>query len=565
MAKKKSYTEKMQNKYDVTSSISASATGNSRNEGSYIERMNNIYGSADDNRYHQSASMDLINKRVNQRMEEERRKRAKENARIQNNFAPKYPANSVAAPLNNVNPIQRSIDNGFLPGTKSVSKKSSVPAKIDRNMDPIDNSNESYNDKYAIISGSRGSDRSSGLNKAVDKLLYGTYKEKPKSATPRGDAVKKYANNSNWGKDVTVGPVAGGMTGRKDIYEYLNDKDADSYISKSFKQGNPISSNAYGFARNNGEDDTVSPSWVKQSDWYKNFANANNTEALDTSMEQIRAKLPEFDISKGIDLKPETTDSDKEVLRNMTEDEQKEYSYIFGKYGREKATAYLDTIKNKVQYRKAAELYKNWENSGGNKGKYAEALGYAATSGIDAFVRGIGEQAANAFTGSGDLSAPAASEIAYQQMRGNYKGLPGIGLDLTQNTAMMAPTMIAGGVGSVLTGGATAASEIASLATTIAPMTFGSAYEEAVNTGADPEHAQLYAALEALNEAGGEYLLGGLENVAGGFTTKWAQGALSKLGKNLPKGTTAATAQALSHFLSTDRKSVGRERVCIQV
>ena len=552
MAKKKSYTEKMQNKYGVTSSsFSASASGNSRNEGSYIERMNNIYGSADDNRYYQSASMDLINKRVNQKMEEERRKRVKEKARIQNNFAPKYSANSVAAPLNNVNPIQRSIDNGFLPGTKSVSKKSSVPAKIDRNMDPTDNSNESYNDKYAIISGSRGSDRSSGLNKAVDKLLYGTYKEKPKSATPRGDAVKKYANNSNWGKDVTVGPVAGGMTGRKDIYEYLNDKDADSYISKSFKQGNPISSNAYGFARNNGEDDTVSPGWVKQSDWYKNFANANNAEAMDTSMEQIRSKLPEFDISKGIDLKPETTDSDKEVFRNMTEDEQKEYSYIFGKYGREKATAYLDTIKNKVQYRKAAELYKNWENSGGNKGKYAEALGYAATSGIDAFVRGIGEQAANAFTGSGDLSAPAASEIAYQQMRGNYKGLPGIGLDLTQNTAMMAPTMIAGGVGSVLTGGATAASEIASLATTIAPMTFGSAYEEAVNTGADPEHAQLYAALEALNEAGGEYLLGGLENVAGGFTTKWAQGALSKLGKNLPKGTTAATAQALSHFLST--------------
>lgn len=552
MAKKKTYIEKMQNKYGVTSSaFSASASGNSQNEGSYIERMNNIYGSADDNRYHQSASMDLINKRVNQRMEEERRKRAQENARIQNNFAPKYPANSVAAPLNNVNPFQRSIDNGFLPGTKSVSRKTSAAAKIDRNMDPIDNSNESYNDKYAIISGSRGSDRSSGLSKAVDKLLYGTYKEKPKSATPRGDAVKKYANNTNWGKDVTVGPVAGGMTGRKDIYEYLNDKDADIYISKSFKQGNPISSNAYGFARNNGEGDTASPGWVKQSDWYKNFANANNAEALDTSMEQIRAKLPEFDISKGINLKPQTTDSDKEVFRNMTEDEQKEYSYIFGKYGREKATAYLDTIKNKVQYRKAAELYKNWENSDGNKGKYAKALGYAATSGIDAFVRGIGEQAANAFTGSADLSAPAASEIAYQQMRGNYKGLPGIGLDLTQNTAMMAPTMIAGGVGSVLTGGATAASEIASLATTIAPMTFGSAYEEAVNTGADPEHAQLYAALEALNEAGGEYLLGGLENVAGGFTTKWAQGALSKLGKNLPKGTTAATAQALSHFLST--------------
>lgn len=549
MAKKKTYTEKMQNKYGVTSSsFSASASGNSRNDGSYIERMNNIYGSADDNRYHQSASMELINKRVNQRMEEERRKRAEEKARLQNTFAPKYSANSVAAPLNNVNPFQRSIDNGFLPGTKSVSKKTSAPAKVDRNMDPIDNSNKSYNDKYAIISGSRGSDRSSGLSKAVDKLLYGTYKEKPKSATPRGDAVKKYANNSNWGKDVTVGPVAGGMTGRKDIYEYFNDKDADSYISKSFKQGNPISSNAYGFARNNGEGDTASPGWVKQSEWYKNFANANNAEALDTSMEQIRSKLPEFDISKGIELKPETTDSDKEVFRNMTEDEQKEYSYIFGKYGREKATAYLDTIKNKVQYRKAAELYNNWENSGG---KYAKALGYAATSGIDAFVRGIGEQAANAFTGSADLSAPAASEIAYQQMRGNYKGLPGVGLDLTQNTAMMAPTMIAGGVGSVLTGGATAASEIASLATTIAPMTFGSAYEEAVNTGADPEHAQLYAALEALNEAGGEYLLGGLENVAGGFTTKWAQGALSKLGKNLPKGTTAATAQALSHFLST--------------
>ena len=86
-------------------------------------------------------------------------------------------------------------------------------------------------------------------------------------------------------------------------------------------------------------------------------------------MEQIRSKLPEFDISKGIELKPETTDSDKEVFRNMTEDEQKEYSYIFGKYGREKATAYLDTIKNKVQYRKAAELYNNWENSGG---KYAK-------------------------------------------------------------------------------------------------------------------------------------------------------------------------------------------------
>ena len=549
MAKKKTYTEKMQNKYGVTSSsFSASASGNSRNDGSYIERMDSRYGSADDNRYHQSASMDLINKRVNQRMEEERRKRAKENARLQNMFAPKYSANSVAAPLNNVNPFQRSIDNGFLPGTKSVSKKTSAATKIDRNMDPIDNSNESYNDKYAIISGSRGSDRSSGLSKAVDKLLYGTYKEKPKSATPRGDAVKKYANNSNWGKDVTVGPVAGGMTGRKDIYEYFNDKDADSYISKSFKQGNPISSNAYGFARNNGEGDTASPGWVKQSEWYKNFANANNAEALDTSMEQIRSKLPEFDISKGIELKPETTDSDKEVFRNMTEDEQKEYSYIFGKYGREKATAYLDTIKNKVQYRKAAELYKNWENGGG---KYAKALGYAATSGVDAFVRGIGEQAANAFTGSADLSAPAASEIAYQQMRGNYKGLPGVGLDLTQNTAMMAPTMIAGGVGSVLTGGATAASEIASLATTIAPMTFGSAYEEAVNTGADPEHAQLYAALEALNEAGGEYLLGGLENVAGGFTTKWAQGALSKLGNTLPKGTTAATAQALSHFLST--------------
>lgn len=367
---------------------------------------------------------------------------------------------------------------------------------------------------------------------AINQILYGTHQGdvKPSNA----DNLENYRSEQpKW---------------QRGIFEYKNDPEAETYIRESFKQGNQISPYAYAFGYSSDvidNDDSSVPQWIRDSDWYKNAS----------AMDALGTVLPSgSDINNllAYGLQPGMSDADRASLRLMSEDQQKEYSYILGKYGEERAQAYLDTVKPEANYLESRHILNDWNERNG-VGKYVTALEYAADNGLRRLGAGVGDQFTNAVYGRDDLTQPSAEDLAYQQMRENYgRGTAaGLGLDIVQNATMMAPTQLVSLGAAFLTGGATAIPELIGLATTIAPMTYGNAYEEAKASGASTSQAQHYAFLEALNEAGGEYLLGGLEGVSGGFTRGLAEDMLGNLAAKVPGGVVEAVARATGHLLSS--------------
>lgn len=218
----------------------------------------------------------------------------------------------------------------------------------------------------------------------------------------------------------------------------------------------------------------------------------------------------------------------------MTEDEVGLYNYYYSMGGKASAEAYLDTIQEDLNQRKAAGMYQQME------GKTGAELVFGVEAGLDQFKGGI-KGAVRAVKGDDSYVAPSATQYASGMVREDLAddgfklpswlggaSLGQVGYDAITTTANMAPSIAVGMLNPTM--GAAAMGVSAG----------GSAYQEALNEGYSVDQARGYGILSGASEIVMEKVLGGISayggNTLGKFFTqnmKNADTALKRIAKEL--------------------------------
>lgn len=242
---------------------------------------------------------------------------------------------------------------------------------------------------------------------------------------------------------------------------------------------------------------------------------------------------------------------DYKTLEYINDDEKKTYNYILGKYGKEKATDYLDDLLTTLNYREGTERA---ENIKGNTARELVSAVGNATNIIDS-----GHKLANFITGEKALP-PSAKEIAAAQIREdladkgpkiiNGSSLGQAAYDLIGNTANMVPYMALGaGIGSAA--GATAGN-IASAAGLGAGAGVDTA-NRAWSDGNSKGKSLAYGTLNGILEGGLQYAIGGISAFGGkltGITKDVVAGKLkSTAGKALANLGITASSEGIEEYL----------------
>ena len=226
----------------------------------------------------------------------------------------------------------------------------------------------------------------------------------------------------------------------------------------------------------------------------------------------------------------------------MTEDEVGLYNYYYSMGGKKSAEAYLETIQEDLNQRKAAGMYQKME------GKTGAELVFGVEAGLDQFKGGI-KGAVRAVKGDDSYVAPSATQYASGMVREDLAddgfklpswlggaSLGQVGYDAITTTANMAPSIIGSVASNFVLPGSGAAVGSALLGGSAA----GNAYQEALNEGYTVDQARGYGILSGASEIIMERLLGGISayggNALGKFFTqnmKNADTALKQIAKNV--------------------------------
>ena len=218
----------------------------------------------------------------------------------------------------------------------------------------------------------------------------------------------------------------------------------------------------------------------------------------------------------------------------MTEDEVGLYNYYYSMGGKASAEAYLDTIQEDLNRRKATGMYQQME------GKTGAELVFGVEAGLDQFKGGI-KGAVRAVKGDHSYVAPSATQYASGMVREDLAddgiqlpswlggaSLGQVGYDTITTAANMAPSLAIGMLNPTV--GAAAMGVSAG----------GSAYQEALNEGYSVDQARGYGILSGASEVIMEKVLGGISayggNALGKFFTqnmKNADTALKRIAKEL--------------------------------
>ena len=218
----------------------------------------------------------------------------------------------------------------------------------------------------------------------------------------------------------------------------------------------------------------------------------------------------------------------------MTEDEVSLYNYYYSMGGKASAEAYLGTIQEDLNQRKAAGMYQQME------GKTGAEMVFGVEAGLDQFKGGI-KSAARAVKGDDSYVAPSATQYASGMVREDLAddgfklpawlggaSLGQVGYDTITTTANMAPSIAVGMLNPTL---GTAALGVSA---------GGSAYQEALNEGYSVDQARGYGILSGASEIVMERLLGGISvyggNALGKFFTqnmKNADTALKRIAREI--------------------------------
>ena len=181
----------------------------------------------------------------------------------------------------------------------------------------------------------------------------------------------------------------------------------------------------------------------------------------------------------------------------MTEEEVKIYDYYLGKYGKNRAEEYLDSIKETLNYRIGKGMYGFMEGN-----KFLE-MTFAASAGVDQFVSGV-KSLDNLIMGT-EADPISAAQYASSMVREDMDGAWGVTYDLLNTTGNMLPSILVGSITGGLGG-----------ALTLGTSAMGNGYAEMRRLGYDEWQSRGYGLLVGASEAALSYLLSGISKLGGG-------------------------------------------------
>lgn len=221
-----------------------------------------------------------------------------------------------------------------------------------------------------------------------------------------------------------------------------------------------------------------------------------------------------------------------DALSEMTPLEISIYNYYVNSGDRKTAQAYLQSLRTKLQERKADTIAKEISKKGGAD-KVLSAAGLALTGGMSAANSGL-EQYLEMLAGSDKIVDKNWMEQAQANVRPELSGGLGVMSDVLYSAGNMANSSVLG-----------AANPVAG-ATLMGAQTAGNAYGDTIKEGYSKNEALLYAGINGALESGLQYVLGGIGALGKGGASKLLAKvpALQTLGKTIEASIKNPTVQA---------------------
>lgn len=221
-----------------------------------------------------------------------------------------------------------------------------------------------------------------------------------------------------------------------------------------------------------------------------------------------------------------------DALSEMTPLEISIYNYYVNSGDRKTAQAYLQSLRTKLQERKADTIAKEISKKDGAD-KVLSAAGLALTGGMSAANSGL-EQYLEMLTGSDKIVDKNWMEQAQANVRPELSGGLGVMSDVLYSAGNMANSSVLG-----------AANPVAG-ATLMGAQTAGNAYGDTIKEGYSKNEALLYAGINGALESGLQYVLGGIGALGKGGASKLLAKvpALQTLGKTIEASIKNPTVQA---------------------
>ena len=230
----------------------------------------------------------------------------------------------------------------------------------------------------------------------------------------------------------------------------------------------------------------------------------------------------------------------------MTDEEIGIYNYHYAKGGKEQADAYLRSIQETLNYRKATGIYEDLEN------QTALEMVFGVSAGLDQFKSGV-----TALISGEDYIPQSAIQMASGKVREDLADAGGklpewlggasagqVGYDFITTSANMAPSILTSVVMDMIAPG----SGPYFGATMMGMGAAGNAYQQALNQGYDKNQARNYGLLIGASEAVLGELLGGIGALGGKMSGKVLTSLLNKVDDALLRTAGKLGGKMLSEF-----------------
>ena len=233
-------------------------------------------------------------------------------------------------------------------------------------------------------------------------------------------------------------------------------------------------------------------------------------------VEDIRAFYKDGEMSSGRSTR------DNQILA-MTDDEVSIYNYYLGKYGKDKAEEYFNTLEEGLNQKYAIHLADEFDTKIGS-------LYFASVAGLDQYATGV----KNLLKTSDDYIPASPYQQASAMIREDMKE-DGWGwqaaYDVINTTSNMLPSIFT----STALGFINPTLGTAAGLTAMGSSVYGNAYAEMLNLGYSKKQAHGYATLTSASEMGLSYLLGGFGKLGGKLTGNAFSKLSTKLISNIDK------------------------------
>lgn len=311
--------------------------------------------------------------------------------------------------------------------------------------------------------------------------------------------------------------------------------------------------------------------WINNRNGYREQYEADRAERYKTQNTGYGAAGPSSAYTStgygagqqaGIDRPVPDSEYEQKGYDYLEDEEIAIYNYYYAKEGKEKAQQYLDSIQEKLNQRKAKDMFAKME------GNTAAEIVFGIAAGGENFAYGV----KNLFNFDGEYVPFSAFQYAGEMAREdladdsigiwyNFKekkwednilgnSLGQIAYDTVNTTANMVPSILAATAANIIVPGSGA--WVGSML--MGMSAGGNAYQQALNEGFDKDEARMYGIMVGASEMIMEKFVGGIEkfggNAAGRFFAR-NMGAADKALKMIAKQIGSMASEFTEEYLQT--------------